>query len=262
MKLIWLQMTDTLIVSADDVNVTVVCRRRTKRGRMPRLPRKFHRLVFHLHDHFVKRYIRQGGTIRMETWFTKTIQTLRFFPKWLASKSNFAGNLVSKGTSQDYEEVQTLQTLSDIILSEALQSMDKIAQRELKRVCRRWYRLQSSATTEKCVILEAPDRLHNRAAYLAKALLKHTDVSTRSLLLMQFSCSHSSTAMRLLEAMQLQLRFYVSYRSTDTVHWRSQLYNLEDELWWYPAVNNLHVCCCMKSKSGERFTLAPIYFFH
>ncbi|XP_055344587.1 uncharacterized protein LOC129592550 [Paramacrobiotus metropolitanus] len=250
MKLAWLNTTGTLIVSADDGSVTVLCRKKSKR-----LPFKFHRLIFHLYDEIVEQYFRKGDTTRMETWFTTTIEKLLLFPKWLAAIS---GALLSKGIAQDLKAFPKLQTLPDILLLETLQSMDRISQRDLKCVCRRWYRLQSSATTEKCLTLEAPDVKHNHPLYLAKALLNYTFTSTRSLLLMQFSPSHSYTVMRLIKEMQLQLEFYASYRSTDTVHHRSVVSDLEDELAMYPAVNNLHISCVMKSKNANQLTLEII----
>ncbi|XP_055344519.1 uncharacterized protein LOC129592494 [Paramacrobiotus metropolitanus] len=254
-KLVWLEGTGTLLLSADDVSVTVLSSHKTKR-----LPKIFHRLVFHLCDQFMERYITKGGTTRKEIWRTNAIQKLLFFPKWLASKSSVAGALIFKGLTQDLEVFPTLHALPDVLLRETLQSIDRISQDRwaLKCVCRRWYRLQSSPLAKKCVILEAPDRIRNHPVQLANAMLKHTTPSTRSLLLMQFSPNHSYTAIRLIKEMQLHLEFYVSYRSTDRVHWRSQIHDLEDELAFYPSVSNLQISCSMKSKSGERLTLEII----
>ncbi|XP_055344520.1 uncharacterized protein LOC129592495 [Paramacrobiotus metropolitanus] len=246
MKIVWLEMTSTLIISADDVSVTVLCRVKTKR-----LPKKFHRLVYHLYNNFMERYLEKGGTTRVDAWLTKTIRKLLFFPNWLASKSKVAGALIFKGISQDHEALPTihLHTLPDILLRETLQNLDRITQTDLKRVCRRWSRLQSSVTAEKCVILDAPTDRSDHPIYLARALLKYTAISTRSLILKQFPPSHSYTAMRLIKEMQLQLEVYVSYRCTVTVYWLDNMLDLFHELCWYPAVNNLHISCIMKSKA-------------
>ncbi|XP_055344586.1 uncharacterized protein LOC129592549 [Paramacrobiotus metropolitanus] len=251
MKWVWLNLTGTLIISADDVSVTVLCRQKAKR-----LPNKFHRLVFHLYDLFMEQYIKTGGTFRIETWFAKTFRKLLFFPNWLASKANAAGAVVSARISQGLGEFPAVQTLSDEMLLEVLQSMDRIARRDLKRVCRRWSRIHSMATAERCVILYSPGRRRDHLVYLVNAVLQYTAVSTRSLL-MRHSCpSHSSTTLRLIKEMQLQLELYVSYRSS--VPYSSQLNDLRSELMLYPTVNNLNISCSMKSKSAERLTLEMI----
>ncbi|XP_055356294.1 uncharacterized protein LOC129601491 isoform X2 [Paramacrobiotus metropolitanus] len=222
MTLVWLDLTGTLIISADDIGVTVLCRQKAKR-----LPNKFHRLVFHLYDKFTELYYRYEA-------------------------------LIFKSRSQDHDAFATLNTLPDVIMLEALQSLDRIGHGELERVCQRWHRLQSSAMAKTVVLLEAPDRQHNQAVYLAKALLKFTAISTRSLLLMQFSASHSYTTIRLIKEMHLELELYASFRSTDLVDYRSYLCDLEDELALYPAVNNLHISCYMNSSSAKRLVLELI----
>ncbi|XP_055344568.1 uncharacterized protein LOC129592534 [Paramacrobiotus metropolitanus] len=251
MKWVWLNMTGTLILSADDASVTVLCRQKAKR-----LPNKFHRLVFHLYDRFVEQYVKSGGTFRMETWFTKTIRNLLFFPNWLASKSNVVGALVSARISQGRQAFPAVQTLSDEMLLEVLQNMDRAASRDLKRVCRRWSRIHSTATMDRCVILYSPGRRRDHLVYLVNAVLQYTAVSTRTLLMKHSSPSHSSTTIRLLKEMQLQLDLYVSYRSE--VPYSSHLCEFYDEMALYPAVNNLHIFCSMKSKSAERLTLEMI----
>ncbi|XP_055344524.1 uncharacterized protein LOC129592497 [Paramacrobiotus metropolitanus] len=254
MKLAWLNTTGTLIVSTDDASIIVLCRKKSKRLRL-----RFHRLVFHFYHEIMERYFRKGhapDASRTEKWFTKTIDKLLFFPKWLAPKSNVAGARIIKGTARDQEALPALQALPDILLRETFQSMDGIAQRDLKRVCWRWCRLQSSVTTEKYVMLEAPDYQHVQPVHLANAMLQYIPKSTRNLLLIQYTPSHGLTAMRLIKEMQLQLRLYASYRTS--VHYPRAIHDLEYELELYPTVNNFHIFCTMKSKKAERITLEII----
>ncbi|XP_055336754.1 uncharacterized protein LOC129587167 [Paramacrobiotus metropolitanus] len=231
LKLVWLDLTGTLLVSADDVSVTVVCRRKPKA-----LPNTFHQLVFHLYDKFVKHISQnQKGLARC----------LRLV---------YTQQSTDTGKVHEFEAFSTLLTLPDIMLLEVLLSLDRVAQRSLQRVCWRWYRLRSCSATEKCVILDAPPGHyisgHFHLVDMANAMLQYSAVSMRSLLLNQFFPSQSHTTMLLTREMQLPLELFVSYRSP--------VLDLRDELELYPAVNNMHIHCSMKTKNSERHTLEII----
>ncbi|XP_055357693.1 uncharacterized protein LOC129602638 [Paramacrobiotus metropolitanus] len=272
-KLIWLVMTGTLIVAADDMNVTVVCRQKAKR-----LSNKIHRLVFHLYDSFVERYCGSyamalrtqklyqrrsialgqnsstGDSTRLETWFTKTNQKLWHYDDWLNTKPKDIGIV------EPHEAFPTqIQTLPNIVLLEVLTNLDRLTQRDLQRVCRKWFNLQSSPMTDKLLILDDPGSFvqdHNHLVYLANGFLNYTAVSTRSVLVKHLAASQSYTIMLLTTEMQLHLDHYLSYRSD--VPYRSHTGYLEAELALYPEVNNLHLYCTMDLENSQRLTLEII----